>query len=156
MTRRYQFLLPSRRAFRIVITMAFALLTVCLCGLWARSYWKFDALLRDFPSSHLQIQSNGGQVRLLWTRPRVQPRAYHSEWHHVVGAPRPREAGATLYWTRHPQVWNVEMPYWLLVAVAILPGVWCWFPAKFTVRGLLVVTALAAVLAAAVASAVRG
>ena len=146
--------LLTLNALRVVVSTMFAVSAVLFCGLWVRSYGKSDALIRDLPSSHVELCSGVGHVRWMWTRPFVG-KSPHSEWKHLAVSPIRLGDVSRFYWTKSPHTFAVLVPHWFLVLLTSLLAALPWISSKFSLRTMLTVTTVAAVFFAALASSLR-
>lgn len=144
------------RKLRIAVSVFFGVLTVALCVLWARSYWRWDRLIRDAPQEQ-QIQSSRGQIQISWQN-QALPGTLRTAWtweafpQKVLG-PKP----AAPWKLRLPRVVRstrltiVSIPHWtptlLYLALTVVPifSLVC-RNARFSLRTLLVATTLVAVV----------
>lgn len=134
------------RRFRIVVSLFFVVLTVGLCVLWLRSYWRTDVLvIPTDQSGTLSIGSLCGTFALLnassdnesltWqsSEPKVPPTRWG--W-----AARQNSDGS---WIR-----TIFFPTWILMIVCATIATLPWLPYSrcFSLRTLFIATTLAAVL----------
>ena len=126
-----------RRRLKIAWTVFFAVLTVALCVLWVRSYGRDDLIyIPATGSGAVIVASENGELGILlgdspW-----------SGWHWSTARfPKPR----------HVPLWDwigraVRFPYWSTVVICAAVASIPWLPYRFSLRTMVIVTALVAVV----------
>ena len=134
------------RRLRIAASVFFALMTVALCVLWVRSYWRSDVVARSVAGgSYMEIKSICGGIRA------SRQSAGHdlpSFWGYRSSVLGERYWPSTrISWGSRGSVGRIHFPHWLPVIVTMLIATLCWKPIerRFSLRTLLIATTLVAV-----------
>jgi len=141
------------RRLRITVSVFFAVLTVLLCVLWVRSYWRID-YIRYTNSSVTTIGYRQG--RLCFARRKLLQHAgrYHGWEAESLPMTIPRNPYSQFQWSVGPQFANARIPFWLPILLCCLPITAQWIPRpsrRFSLRTLFIaMTLLAVVLGLAV------
>ena len=136
------------RRLRTAASVFFAVLTMALCVLWVRSYWRVD-YIRYTGSSVTTIGYRQG--RLCFARVKL---LHHAGWYHGWEADSlpitiPRNPYSQFHWSLGPQFANARIPFWLPILLCWLPITAQWMPRpsyRFSLRTMLIATTLLAVV----------
>ena len=144
-----------RRRLKIAWSVFFAVLTVALCVLWVRSYWRIDHILWNCPKSCFGTSIYPGEVTLEHVDDRV---LMPMGWSHVAfpnssedttedGEPTTTFGFA---WRTNDVSITVYIPFWFLTLTC---AAFTWFGIappptvkRFSLRTMLIVTTLVAVV----------
>ena len=145
------------RRLRIAWSVVWGLAAVLIVVLWVRSYWWMDAVVGQRGRQAFIVDSLGGVV-LARTYP--IPVSVPPKWHWgvsefpidespMIATQRQIRNDATagfavLEW--QPATYGVLVPYWFLVVLFAAPLITVWLPFRFTLRTLLIATALIAIV----------
>lgn len=139
------------RRLRTVASVFFAVVTVALCVLWVRSYWQIDWLKVGRPTMAASFHSIRGNVLIDIGRPTVDNvNGYGSfdrseDWRFVA-----LDRGTLLgfKFDRYKGGCQIIAPLWGLAAVAatFATASFIMVPTSFSLRTLLIVTTLVAVV----------
>jgi hypothetical protein len=141
------------RKLRIAWSVAWGVVAVLLCALWARSYWQSSLILYEKPTGYYQLSNTYGVLFFTYTNNAV-PMVVRKTWSYHTREPiRPypysgfTEGGGMQF----------IFPFWLLLifAVAILIAPWIPWSKRFGVRSVLIATSVVGVLLGAVILAFR-
>lgn len=133
------------RNIRIAVSVFFGLLTVALCMLWVRSYWRYDLLRVMAIGWKLDVNSDGGIVRVRYDRAfrhtdrfTWQLRQFNIE--PAFHAPR-------ISYNHSSSDISADFPHFALLLVPISGVVLTWLPcSRYSLRTLLIATTLVAVV----------
>ena len=134
-----------RRA-RIAVSVFFGVLTVAFAVLWARSYWRYNALF--VPQPHLEIQSIYG---VLWAYD-PGPDFKISNWYLSDRDTASLEKSQIFPSVKSLGTFHLyptlAVPYWFLALIAAAFGVipWLLWSNRFSLRTMLIATTLIAVV----------
>jgi hypothetical protein len=139
------------RKLRIAWSVAWGVVAVLLCVLWVRSYWWQDLLIRG--TYNIQIGTNivivdadYGRIHIWHTRTGILTTLNTSdfitdgEWKHRVQTPNSKK----LMWRWSDADIVIRVPTWLPVIVLTMIGAIPWLRFRFSLRTLLIATALVA------------
>jgi hypothetical protein len=149
------------RKLRITWTVFCAIACLLLISLWARSYWWLDTLqfrAGGGPTT-CGIQCYVGRVTVLSFKDQASP-SFHLKSDLIVGQVA-RDVSSITAWERfgllqrQPGASGVVLPFSALVLTAAVVAAASWLPDRFTLRTLLIVTTLVAVMLGLVAWAGR-
>lgn len=159
---------PQRfRRTRIAVSLFFAVLTMALCVLWARSYWRHDGLFGWLSSANTVVFVSGGgwfEVRIAavdlnraapeqmlpaFARTRIVSDSTTPDF-----APKPRWSWA-IQTTPSTYSFSTIAPYWFAVLVASTLIIVPWVKLQFSLRTMLIATTLLAVVLGLVCYTVR-
>ena len=123
-------------------------LTACmqLVALWVRSYWWCDIISRiDANSQITLLGSNRGTVNFVRGRLPLFPNAQHGWQHRVSEAHHTNDTFKWRFFSRFRI--SVKLPQWLIVPLFLAVGAapWIHWSRRFSLRTLLIATALVAV-----------
>ena len=138
---------------RIPVSVFFGLLTVALCVLWVRSFWRSDQWYR-MDRSFAMLQSNYGHLSWQYANEKSFTLAGQATpWTHASGPADGRPP--FLYWRFNDLEHVFAVPHILLAflpaAIACLP----WIRWSFSLRAMLVATTLVAIVLGLVVWAAR-
>ena len=144
------------RTLRIAFSAVCGIICVLLIVLWVRSYSVTDVVYGWFPlPGYLQLNLSSGQVKLIANGERQKP-----EWHYESQESYPLrqtwifklDMSSRFGW------WlDITVPHWftVLLTAALSAAPWIRWSKRFSLRTLLVVVTLAAVLLGVVVYAIR-
>ena len=136
------------RRVRIAVSVFFGVLTVALCVLWVRSYWRYDFVLRaDKPNTQMRIHTLSGIGQAQWTDFAMGvPRRVAVGWH-MGSIPLPPNVSAppSIELFRSPQASRLSAPIWALAVFSSCVAAVPWLSYRFSLRTMLIVTTLVAV-----------
>jgi hypothetical protein len=146
------------RKLRIASSVICGILCLLMTALWIRSYWWYDSVERNWTRGGYSIASRNG--RLSFSKHSL-PSGQDFRWR--IGY-CPEVASADWYVTRSGFLWvrsgawfRLSLPYWSmalpLASLAVVP--WIKWSRRFSIRTLLIVTTLVAVLLSLVVYATR-
>ena len=153
------------RYLRIAFSVTCLVLAILLCVLWARSVWWMDNL--SGPSlSPLRISGLGsvhGLFAFNGNTPTGSPSSWKLESVYVDDGAVWGANGKKSYVRYSARIFGqfsisdgfVRLPYWFVVSIAAALIAAPWLPHRFSLRALLVITTLVAVLLGFVAWAIR-
>ncbi len=138
------------RKFRITWSVAWGIVAVLLCVLWVRSYWAVDSIeTRKSPS--IWVIASGRGALGFGCDPLVSQVGVR-DWKFETYPPDddeqfPEHSFLHFYIEHSPGKLAVILPYWFLVPIfaAVVAVPWVYLPSKFSLRTLLIATALVAV-----------
>jgi hypothetical protein len=116
------------RKLRIAVSVIFGLLTVALCVLWVRSYWRMDVARYWGDRDKTSFVCGGGKLSYSWLRlPVQQLQFYQSQFYQtqcrgwdVESRPITTPAFvAHFVWRRDRDLTNFRIPFWLPVLVSL-------------------------------------
>ena len=137
------------------------LLAMALLALWARSYWHSDSAFARVSTWSFRTNSSEGSLHGVVTvwgvrsrldgEPRIDWHWHTRELKPTLGPPAPNKRNPV--WLLNLQhahgTWYVNIPHWLLALLAGVAGMALWRgTGRFTLRTILALTALVAVMAA--------
>ena len=131
------------RHLRIAFSAACLIVAVLLIALWARSYWRNDAML--FTNAR-DVITGAGTTSGVVVSHRLQvdsgssPRGWHYQSRPVTSVPE------QFYWDSTSTLRAIHVPIWFLCVVSLAFGTLPWLPYRFSLRTLLIATTLIAVL----------
>jgi hypothetical protein len=131
------------RALRITWTAFWGIAAVVLIALWARSYWFYDYV----NYRHSGGWSGRGTICLV-----TDSSGTSSTWSPVtirfaeMDQPKWRKFALPVTWTHHPGYLATWIAYWFGTLVAATIAIIPWIRWRFSVRTLLTVTTMLAVL----------
>jgi hypothetical protein len=149
------------RRLRIAASVFFAVLTVALCVLWVRSYWRIDGVHIFFRSHVFEAWSAAGEIHWGHDFPVLAHGADLIIDSRAISPPR------TEFWVGSDGKLNLStsfgyrasyghygylysVPHWFLVLVSAIIASIAWWPprlvARFSLRTMLVAVMLVAVL----------
>lgn len=142
------------RKLRIAASVFFGLLTITLCLLWVRSYWRIDAVNGHGPGGRgfLAQSTTGRFVVVVFNVPvdwrwRVFPIPQDWRPKNINGQP-----GLLPAWGFYPRPgsgdWTVVFPFWFPVVslASMVAALWFPYSNRFSLRTLLMATTLLAVV----------
>jgi hypothetical protein len=137
----------KHRKLRIAWSVAWGIVAVLLIALWVRSYWRFDVVY--CPASRPMLANSAfGVIKLdfendaiMGWEPRLQWKSFPLDKSHVK---------RSWWWTSDGSITVVSFPIWpaiLLSAFSIATSwtPWIRWPKRFSLRTLLIATALIAI-----------
>lgn len=139
------------RKLRIAWSVGWGLLAVLLMALWVRSFWVTDLVSRiDNRKIATTIGSQYGTVyfahfdaeigyRYSANSSAPRPWAYKSLTGYISN-------NGLFVWKRDQSSLHAALPHWLIAIVAMMIGAGSWLPWRFSLRTLLIVMTLVAVL----------
>jgi hypothetical protein len=154
------------RKLRIVCSVACVLMTVPICGLWARSYRHWERVVLGIGGTHaIEVQHVRGQVKIITfseqhITPGFQPttsiywppaKLTIEEWSKQDR--RRSDNGLPIDFPASPTGFGGEitstrcvvfLPYWFLVSSAVFAAIALWLPWRFNIRTLLIATTIVA------------
>src|SRR5262245_6242240 len=111
-----------RRRLKIAWTVFFAVLTVALCVLWVRSYWKADCVARfDATQVRTALESYSGRIvfsQIDYSKISPVPMTTHDwrwEGNRTIAMDEPAPTGPSLYWSAEQMGLAVGLPHWFAV-----------------------------------------
>jgi hypothetical protein len=132
----------ARRKLRIGVSVFFGLLTLALCVLWVRSFWRLDQVYRSGATVY-SIYSNNGTIGLAITEPFYTP---PPNVHWELASANSNGRWPTPFFKSTTLSTTLAVPHILLAflpaAIACLP----WLRWKFSLRAMLIATTLVAVV----------
>jgi hypothetical protein len=146
------------RKLRIAWSTAWLLLAAALCVLWWRSYWKLDMLTKcDVHHIKTTIGSQSGEVYLdrydltrspRYSAPNIFWGAYQIPIHgwKIVTEESRAVPKLELRWRRNADGFFVGVPHIYIVMSVIVAGLMPQLASRYSVRSILIATALFAVL----------
>ena len=157
---------PMLRGLRIAASVFFAVATVIIAALWMRSYDRFDSVSRVGRDAMVTtFTSDQGIVGIARSEYGTATKIIKPEWmvwgflfepQTPADVKRQREASLphSRWWFKNIKKFSVYFPYWLLVlsicAVAIVLWIpWAW---QFSIRTMLIATAVFAVMLGSIVS----
>jgi hypothetical protein len=135
-----------KSGLRIAWSMAWGLMAVLLCVLWARSYLWYESVTSDKNPMNRRIvlASNSGVLETatypanpggsVWRYKRLRATRAEEKFHWQ--SMQTADGGKTIY---------LYVPHWLVLFAAIGMGTAPWFCSRFSLRTLLIATTLVAV-----------
>jgi hypothetical protein len=158
--RRFLVGIPLLRIIVTALSLSAALLFVLL---WVVSYWRLDGVVCHWiPHKYVMALSLCGELGVVYGHGNETVPEQQLDWEESPHYPGvwinrgrfPRLTGrrppfhARFHWHHVACHWYVGAPYWFLVAMAVALGVapWLGSPRRYSLRTLLIVTALAALL----------
>jgi hypothetical protein len=147
------------RLIRVSTTVACLSLAAVVMALWLRNFWVADVIWTPLPAaSQLTIASADGQIELGISYPSGQrAKLPETTWGwQTYTASQNRAVKVVVPWKtviRYRRVWGgavIVLPHWLVFLVPLLVSVvpWIRWSRRFTIRTMLVVTTLVAVVLA--------
>lgn len=149
------------RDLRMSAAVGLMLSAMALLALWARSYWHSDSAFarvstRSFRSNSSEGSLHGvvtvwGARSLLDGEPWIDGHWHTRELKPASAPPAPNKRNPLwLLSLQHARdTWYVNVPHWLLALLAGVGGMALWRGSRqFTLRGMLALTAIVAVMAA--------
>ena len=134
------------RLLRIAFSAGCGIVCLLLIVLWVRSYGHIDRI--HVHRIRMAMSWNGG----LWFGDgEFDVSKVHSKSRYDIGSVSFRTYVADYEWVGGGQ----RIPYWLLVTIPISLAAVSWLPWRFSLRTLLLITTLAAVLLGAIVYAIR-
>ena len=138
------------RKLRIAASVFFGTLTVALCLLWVRSFWRIDSASFGWNHWTHSVQSLAGRIEVeswYWKLPMpsdlefgsIPLRQDYYRFRHSTGA----RLGFLFAVTN--EIILVSVPYWALVLVCVATVSLPWIAHRFSLRTLLIATTLVAV-----------
>ena len=154
------------RKLKIAVTALSLSASLLLAVLWVVSYQKLDGVVCHWiPQKYVMALSLCGELGVVYGHDsdnnetvRKQKLEWEESPHYPYGrinnGPYPRLAGrlppfkAKFRWHHRPYHWYVGAPYWFLVTMAVTIGVTPWLgsPRRYSLRALLIVMAIVALL----------
>ena len=125
------------------------MVAVLLCVLWVRSVGRWERIYFGFTKSvGLNLQSGNGQVKLVWTDWSDEPsvslvRCIYSEARDICPSP---ENWRFHFYNHDKNQTHFGAPNWSLLIVSVIISATPWIHFRFSLRTLLIVTALVAVV----------
>lgn len=149
------------RRTRIAVSVFFGLLTVALCALWVRSYYGIDWILG--PVGGGKIVTLTSMRGSLWITNVPPPRILKDgkttvaqQWYRFSAPISMAKVGRSFGFDMHSTGMTIGLPYWLLVPGSAVPiALSVRSLPRFSLRTLLIVTALVAVVLGLVCYTVR-
>ncbi len=116
-------------------------------ALWVRSYWRLDVWVRNNNSTSTIVRADTGLITFSQSKSQSKP-SRHDAWVHITE----NASWGMVYW-QFDWIWRrdivlVRTPIWIpALTVAILAGVpWIRWSKQFTIRTMLIATALVALV----------
>jgi hypothetical protein len=159
------------RGLRIAMSAVCGILCVLLIVLWVRSCWRFDQIIHKTSATdyYVAVTSARGQAAFGGANEPLLSTIYKRDWIHLgfamkgvdnkSGSPIPVFAvdlpnSAILLWPHFKSPFlfgqstsfELGVPYWLLVVTAAAFGASPWLLLRFSLRALLIVTTLIALM----------
>jgi hypothetical protein len=132
------------RRLRIAVSVFFAVVAVALAALWVRSYSRCDMLAHD-GMTHSTFGSNWGYAYLIRMDAKsMQNQRRQAGWRH--SAMESHERPAKFEWVDVAPVFQITVPYWFLVLMAVVLSCSPWTPPRVSVRTFLIATTLVALV----------
>jgi hypothetical protein len=136
---------------RIAFSAFFVLLSIALCALWVRSYSTSDYVRSENPN-RLEVSASRGRTFWKWTKlSATSPRA-GSEYR----SNKVEESGELddplFFWGYYSTEVVAYAPHWFFASITIALAILPWIIRRFSVRKMLIMTAIVAVFCAVVAS----
>src|SRR4051794_512322 len=137
------------RGIKITWTVFCGIACVLLIVLWVRSYWRWDAAWKFTPATELDIDTQNGEAFLRYFSPPV------STMKTTIGVGTkpaldidvmPPNSHAGFCFRRGGQSIGLFVPFWFLTLITAPLAVAPWITWRFTLRTLLIVTTLVAVV----------
>jgi len=148
------------RNLRIAWTVLWGVVAVLLIVLWVRSYWHSDRLGLGRPN--YSLTSDLGDLRLFHDVRSSGPKGWHRGGYEQAPSTTQSVANrpwisSRFYWRRLSYQYTIQIPHWLPVyiagIVAVVPYVNLLRP-RFSLRTLLIITTLIAVVLGLIVGAV--
>jgi hypothetical protein len=139
------------RKLRIAWSVAWGIVAVLLCVMWARSYWIESFCEWSSKSRNYGVHSHAGVVLPGRAMFFSVPFKFHwgerpaRKWSSATSAPRPK-IGMSIH--VYDRSWLLMVSYgWFVIATVVAAGApWTSFVPKFSLRALLIATTLVAVV----------
>lgn len=132
--------------WRIAWSVACGLAVVMLCVLWVRSYWVWDLWDTGVrpPNGGFSsiLGSFGGYIATDPARLSAVSELRHV---HTRVQPNQRNYSWWIRYRRSEKLTELSIPYWVPVVIFIIAAMLPWLPTRFSVRTILIATALVAV-----------
>jgi hypothetical protein len=132
------------RKLRIAVSVFFGLLTVSLCVLWVRSFWRLDQWDR-FNRTFAVLESNYGH--LTWHYSYNEHIAFHgraSQWQYLTG---PADGRVPNSFCRFEESgYAIAAPHLVLALVPAAIAIAPWSCSRFSVRDLLIAMTMLAIM----------
>ena len=137
---------------RIAVSVLFAAVTMALCALLVRSYWRSDHVTWPNSSGWLtHVSSSTGQWEVIYASPnrynrgRMPPKLEF--WRGLNPLNDPTKTLFSVFWESNADGWRLNFPQLLpLVLAGILAALPIGLHARFSLRNLMIATAIVAVM----------
>jgi hypothetical protein len=143
------------RKLRIAWSVFWGLACVLLIVFWVRSYWCADLLL---VSESKGVVSNHGGVRMCaFNLASPTPQWVISFTGNVEIGPSPNYSmlGFSYFESPSSLLDRIRVPHWFLIVLSVVIGTTPWIRYRFSLRTLLIVTTLVAILLGAIVYATK-
>ena len=139
------------RYLRIAFSATCLIVAVLLCVLWVRSYWNLDVWVQNNSTSTI-VRSDAGLITV--SRMSGRPLPGHDACVHIVDTASVGMIFWQFDWSWQPDIFLVRTPIWVpALAGAMLAGIpWMRWSKQFSIRTMLIVTALVALVLGMVVS----
>ena len=140
------------RYLRIAFSAACLVAAVLLCALWVRSYWNLDVWVQNNSTSTI-VRSDAGLIT--FSRMKFgSSLTGHDACVHIVDTASVGMIFWQFDWSWQPDIFLVRTPIWVpALAGAMLAGIpWIRWSKQFSIRTMLIVTALVALVLGMVVS----
>jgi hypothetical protein len=133
---------------RITVSLFFGMLTVALCVLWVRSYWRCDVITHA-GQQYRVFNSNSGYMKFTGMPRTVTEQLMGRPitslgWKFGSHEASPNNVGSRLRYSARG--WTLNLPYWAIATVTAGVGAASWHVPRFSLRTLLIATTLVAVV----------
>lgn len=141
------------RKLRIAWSVAWGAVAVLLCVLWVRSYWRLDVWVRNNKSASTIVRADTGLITYSQSN-YGSTVSGQGAWVHLVENASMGMIYWQFDWAWRPDIFLIRTPIWVpMFAFAILAGVpWIGWSKQFTIRTMLIITALVALVLGIVVS----
>jgi hypothetical protein len=134
------------RKLRIAWSVVCGILCLLLTALWVRSYLRWDVVCQDKWAAFIAVSSSRGYVQLVAADNPLQSQAQGwtiSRRPLLIRFPR-FKTNTGFAWSATPNAMSLTVPHWLLVLCCLLLSTTPWIHWRFSLRTLLIATALVA------------
>lgn len=132
------------RKVRIAVSVFVGVLTVVMCVLWVRSYWRMDWVTIHFGGSGVSAASLTGAIVFNFQKQFVPHREIRLWSRQIPAEDAERYSALTFLWNLDINLFVFVVPHWFLAAIVALGA--ALLPIRFSLRTLLIVTTLVAVV----------